>query len=369
MNDPQRRLREDLLDWFDANQRTLPWRGSRDPYRILLSEVMSQQTRILVVVDYFHRFLDRFPNVEALAAAEESEVLALWSGLGYYQRARRLHAAAREVVSRGGFPTSFEGLKSLPGIGDYTAAAVGSIAFDVVEPVLDGNVERVLTRWLRLGGDPKRVAVRRRLRETAATLLDAQRPGDSNQAMMELGATICTPRSPRCGDCPLAESCRAFRDGVPTEYPESKPKNVTKVIEVWIAVVVQRDDRLLLARRSAESEVLAGAWMVPSVRLSSEEFKKGRRARWTWRADGVARNLTRSFGGRWSVDRPVAQVKHGITFRSLEVHCSRARVDRLPRRDDLVWVTPPELEALHTSSLVAKILSAQSSSLDLGAEL
>lgn len=360
MKDSSNRLRGDLLDWFDESQRALPWRGSRDPYRILLSEVMSQQTRLEVVVDYWHRFLDRFPTIEALAAAEESDVLALWSGLGYYQRARRLLAAAREVVARGGFPASIEELRTLPGVGEYTAAAVGSMAFGLVEPVIDGNVDRVLTRWLRLGGDPKRAAVRRRLREAAAAFLDEDRPGDSNQALMELGATICTPRSPACGDCVLAESCRASRDGVQTAYPEVRPRNAAKVFEVWAAAVVERKGRVLLAQRTDESDILAGAWMVPGIRLHVEELRKGRRPR-LWCGEEVSRKLGESFGGRWSVDPPTAKVRHGITYRALEVHCCRARVDDLPERDGLLWASPSERAALHTSSLVGKVLDASPS--------
>src|SRR4051794_9600327 len=182
----------------------------RDPYGIWLSEVMLQQTRVEVVLPYYARFLERFPTVRHLAATPLEDVLALWSGLGYYRRARQLHAAAQRVAAAGGdFPQTLEGLRALPGIGDYTAAAVASIAFGVAAPVLDGNVERVLSRWLAVSENPKESQARRRLLAAAESLLDPRRPGDSNQALMELGATLCTPRKPKCLFCPIAGGCRA----------------------------------------------------------------------------------------------------------------------------------------------------------------
>src|SRR5215471_3048121 len=190
-----------LLRWFDREKRTLPWRGEKDPYRILVSEVMLQQTRVAVVVERYQQFLRQFSSVSRLARAKEESVLAAWSGLGYYRRARALHAAARRVQKNGSFPASAEELAQLPGIGRYTAAAVASIAFDEPVAVVDGNVERVLERLLGRE-DGKQAAWQR-----AETLLDRVRPGDSNQAMMELGATVCTPRAPQCLICPVNSFC------------------------------------------------------------------------------------------------------------------------------------------------------------------
>ena len=188
-----------LLAWFDANRRDLPWRLSADPYRVWVSEIMLQQTQVERVVSYFEAFVARFPDVAHLASSSVEEVLAAWSGLGYYRRARSLHAAARQIVALGGFPRDIEGWLALPGVGRYTAAAVTSICFGAKQPVLDGNVERVLSRVIGLGQDPKKAAGRRTLLRVAESLLDDERPGDSNQALMELGATVCRPRAPRCG--------------------------------------------------------------------------------------------------------------------------------------------------------------------------
>src|SRR4051794_5968079 len=190
------RRADPLLAWFDRHRRDLPWRRSSDPYAVWLSEVMLQQTRVETVLPFYHRFLARFPTVEALAAAELSEVLALWSGLGYYRRARQLHAAAREIAAAGGVPATLQGLLALPGLGAYPPAAVARIAFGVAAPVMDGNVGRVLPRCLAPGEDPRPSGGRRQLLPAAAELLGPRRPGDSNQALMELGATLCSPRNP-----------------------------------------------------------------------------------------------------------------------------------------------------------------------------
>ncbi len=206
--------------WFDARQRDLPWRKSREPYPVWVSEVMLQQTRVEAARPYFDRFLETFPSVEALAAASEESVLSLWSGLGYYQRARRLHAAARQIVAnKGEFPTTTEGWRKLPGVGRYTAAAVASIVFGAREPAIDGNVMRVVARLLVLEEDPKNNAGFQAIETRARDLLDSERPGDSNQAIMELGATICRPRKPLCSTCPLEEGCLATATGEPERYP------------------------------------------------------------------------------------------------------------------------------------------------------
>ena len=208
-----------LLQWYDSQRRDLPWRAAKDqsadPYAVWISEIMLQQTQVQTVIPYFEAFLAKYPDVESLAATSLDEVLASWSGLGYYRRARQMHRAAGEIVALGGFPTSAAGLRELPGIGEYTAAAIASIAFGEVVPVLDGNVERVLSRCLAQAEDPKRSRPRRRLRQAAAELLDPRRPGDGNQALMELGATVCRPTSPNCPVCPLAPDCRAHAEGDP----------------------------------------------------------------------------------------------------------------------------------------------------------
>ncbi|HEX5757593.1 MAG TPA: A/G-specific adenine glycosylase, partial [Thermoanaerobaculia bacterium] len=241
-------MRHELLAWYDRVRRDLPWRRTRDPYRVWISEVMLQQTRVEVVLPYYDRFLAEFPTVEALAAAPEAEVLAAWSGLGYYRRARQLHAAARRVVERGGFPDTPGGWRELPGVGDYTAAAVGSIVYGLPLPVLDGNVERLMARYLALAADPKSAAARRQLRAAAAALVDPERPGDSNQALMEVGATVCTPRRPRCPDCPLLPGCRAAAEGRPERYPPRRARRAREGRRLVVAVVEWRGQVLLVRR-------------------------------------------------------------------------------------------------------------------------
>lgn len=217
MSDPR-----GLLAWYDAFHRDLPWRRDRDPYRIWVSEVMLQQTRVDAVEPRYLQFLERFPTVDALAAATEEEVLAEWSGLGYYRRARQLHAAARQRVAGGEWPRDAAGWRRLPGVGEYTAAAVASIAYRESIPVVDGNVSRLMSR---LHGLRQRQqdssGGRRRLAVLAAAWLDPDRPGDSNQALMEIGATLCTPRRPRCPSCPLAVGCVARQSGAPEQFPRA----------------------------------------------------------------------------------------------------------------------------------------------------
>ena len=220
---PHASLSRNLAAWYSLHRRRLPWRGTRDPYRIWVSEVMLQQTRVATVVPYYRRFLRRFPSLQALAGAPVEEVLSAWSGLGYYRRARALHAAAREVVDRlgGEIPADPSLLRRLPGVGSYTAGALSSIAFGLPEPALDGNSLRVFSRLLALGGDPRSPANRRVMEKAARRLLENGAPGDINQALMELGARICLPVSPRCDACPIRKECRARVRGLQSVLPET----------------------------------------------------------------------------------------------------------------------------------------------------
>ena len=202
-----------ILDWYDANGRDLPWRRTRDPYAIWLSEIILQQTRIAQGQAYWERFMAAFPDVESLAAAAEDDVLRLWQGLGYYSRARNLHAAARQIVAQGGFPDTLEGIRALKGVGDYTAAAIASIAFGLGAAVVDGNVYRVLARHFGIPTPVGSAAAKKQFSELAASLLPRERPGDFNQGMMDFGAIQCTPASPACLLCPLADSCAALATG------------------------------------------------------------------------------------------------------------------------------------------------------------
>jgi A/G-specific adenine glycosylase len=269
-----------LLAWYRAGHRDLPWRRTRDPYAIWVSEIMLQQTQVATVLPYYSRFLERFPTVEALATAPEDEVLRLWSGLGYYSRARHLQRGAQEVLARhaGRIPAAVEELLHLPGIGRYTAGAIASIAFDRAAPILDGNVIRVLCRLYGLRGDPKRAPLHGHLWELAQALIPPSYAGDFNQALMELGATLCTPASPRCHGCPLVERCEASRLGLQQSLPELARAPAPTPLRM-VAAVVWRGPEVLLVKRPAASpgeknerhDWWAGLWQFPSGPVASEE--------------------------------------------------------------------------------------------------
>jgi A/G-specific adenine glycosylase len=350
-----------LLAWFDRHRRELPWRRDRDPYRVWLSEVMLQQTRVEAAIPYFERFVARFPTVGDLARAPLDEVLALWSGLGYYRRARQLHAAAARIEAAGELPRTVDGWLALPGVGTYTAAAVASIAFGAVTPVLDGNVERVMARRLALAEDAKRGPARARLLAAAAELLDPARPGDSNQALMELGATLCLPRRAACGGCPLLGGCRAAAEGEPERYPAPRRKRPAERRRLLVAVAA-RGGRVLLYRRPAESELLPGSWELPWVNLELEDVAAGGGG-----GEDAGRRLAAKYGGgMWQVGPAVGRVRHGITFRDLEVTVCLAEV-RLGGAGEVRevaegaaagWFDAAERAALPMSSLVGKVLRA-----------
>ncbi len=339
-----------LLAWYDARRRELPWRETRDPYRVWISEVMLQQTQVKTVIPYYQAFVRRFPTVEELGLAAVDEVLARWSGLGYYRRARQLHRAAREMVAAGRFPATARELERYPGIGPYTAAAVASIAFGEAVPVLDGNVERLLSRRLATAADPKRCAARQKLLAAAAALLDPERPGHSNQALMELGATVCRPLKPDCPSCVLATGCRARRRGDPERYPA--PRRRRRVERRELAVAVARDRaRVLLFRRPQDSELLSGMWELPNVPRGSTTGE-------------IEEALAQRYGGRWRLAAAGATVRHGITYRAFEIHVYRARFeagdcvseDSVAEGPEAAWVGPEERPRFPASSMVEKVL-------------
>ena len=266
-----------LAAWYRRRRRDLPWRRTRDPWAILVSEAMLQQTRVEAVVDRFEAFLARFPSPAACAAAEEEDVLGAWAGLGYYRRARALREAARRIAG-GGWPRDAAGLRALPGVGPYTAAAVASIAFGEPVPVVDGNVVRVLARVLALEADPTRGAGARAIRQAAGELLDPGAPGDANQALMELGALVCRPREARCAECPLAPACRARAAGVPLRWPRlpARPAAIP-VVRAAALLVCPGGSGELLFRRVPEGAHNAGLLELPWVELF--RGKAGSRAR------------------------------------------------------------------------------------------
>ena len=251
---------EDLLKWYDVSRRDLPWRGERDPYRIWLSEIMLQQTRVPTVEKYYARFLKAWPTVESLADAEEEDVLKAWEGLGYYARARNLHAAAKAVTAMGGFPTTRQGLLALPGVGPYAASAIASIAYGEAVPALDGNQARVFSRvlaWERPLKSPFDLI------DAAQRLIDPNRPGDFNQAMMDLGSMVCLARKPLCPDCPVRRHCDAFRRDDPESFPRRQPKP-PKREEQRTVLLLRAPDGWLVRRRPA-SGLLSGLYEFPNL--------------------------------------------------------------------------------------------------------
>lgn len=330
-------LRPALLAWYDAHRRDLPWRaaagGSGDPYHVWVSEIMLQQTRVEAVKGYYARWLDRFPTVGALAEAPQEEVLKAWEGLGYYSRARNLHRAAGVVAERyaGRVPDDPVAFRQLPGVGRYTAGAVMSIAFDRPEPLVDGNVRRVFARWMD-EPEPKDAA----LWELAGALVPGERPGDLNQALMELGATVCTPRSPDCGACPVRTHCAAFAAGTQEERP--LPRRAKPLPHHHEAVaVVERDDRLLLTRRPQDA-LLGGLWDFPAVRRAPRETLVAAAAR---AAREIAGLEVRPLDAR-------PPIQH--TFTHMKVTYHPVRCDWIDGEGDplgcerVAWAEPTELE-------------------------
>ncbi len=326
-----------LLPWYDANRRALPWRRDTDPYRVLVSEVMLQQTRVATVLEYYQRWMARFPTVEALAVASEDDVMAAWSGLGYYRRARNLHAAAKMVAAEG-WPVD---LRTLPGVGEYTAGALGSISFGNAVPAIDGNAERVLSRLHDVELDVTTAAGRRAIRDVAC--VDPERPGDWNQAIMELGATVCTP-TPRCDRCPVAADCQALQRGTIAERPVRPAKSRPVVEAMWFALV-HAGGRVLLVRR--ESGLLAGTWGLPGG-LQDTPLEDHVRAAGVDVRIGEAVALTHHFTHRtWHM-----QV-HDAEILDVDHQAPRARVQ---------WVAWESLPDVGLSAAARKAISAATAS-------
>jgi len=321
-----------LARWYRRHARELPWRGISDPYAIWLSEVMLQQTRVSTAIPYYRRFLERFPTVRDIAAAAEEEVLAEWAGLGYYSRGRALLRAARIIDSelRGEFPRELAAIRALPGIGEYTAAAIASIAFGTPVAVVDGNVERVLCRHGAIAGDPKRGAARSAVRGAAERALPRRSPGDHNQAMMELGATVCTPRAPRCDSCPLERSCASLALGVPEAFPPPRARRDPET-QHWAALLVGDGERIWTVPRGAEEELLPGHRGVPLVRIAGEEPPDEGAIRAAAARALAAHDAPRGRAGgsdrlrdRANASAPAGEVlpavRHSITHRRLWLH-------------------------------------------------
>jgi A/G-specific adenine glycosylase len=353
-----------LLPWYRAHRRDLPWRRHPDPYAVWVSEVMLQQTQVATVIPYFEMWMARFPTVADLAAAEESEVLHAWQGLGYYSRARNLLRGARAVARQheGRVPDRIEDLLALPGVGRYTAGAIASIAFNQPTPIVDGNVTRVLCRVFALEGDPARSPLRTGLWDLARSLIPAGEAGDFNQALMEVGATVCSPTRPACADCPLNACCAARRAGEPEAYPQSAPRPRATPVHM-VAGVVWRAGRVLLAQRADDDARWAGMWQFPNVEVGPEETA----------AEAVRRAVSETVGVRVDPGDRAAVIRHAVTrYRmTLEAyHCpGSAGEPRALRCQAWSWVRPTDfgdyaLPAAHRN--IARRLQQEERQLELG---
>ena len=315
-------FRDALPAWFEGARRPMPWRepgadGRRDPYRVWVSEVMLQQTRVETATPYFRRFTERFPTVEALAAAPLDDVLKLWEGLGYYSRARNLHRAAQQVVADhgGGVPSDEDAFRALPGVGPYTAAAVLSLAFDAPLAVLDGNVIRVLTRVFAVDADARSGRTRRQLQALADRLLDPAHAGRWNESVMELGATVCTPRSPACPRCPLRGVCQAYAEGEPEAYPVVSKRAPVPHHTIAVGLVLDGDGRVLIQRRPEEA-MLGGLWEFPGGKVEEGETP----------GEACARELQEELGIEVEVGAPIARVEHAYSHVRITLHAFRCRL-------------------------------------------
>jgi A/G-specific adenine glycosylase len=344
-------LRRKLLNWFDRHRRDLPWRADRDPYRIWVSEVMLQQTTVAAVVPYFERFVAAFPTVRDLAAADEQRVLKLWEGLGYYRRARHLHAAAKRLVAEHGgvLPDDPAAWAVLPGVGRYILGAVLSQAFDRKLPVVEANSLRVLARLFGYRGDPREGAGKAWVWSAAEAVLPEHRAGDFNQALMELGALVCTPTAPKCGECPLAANCVANRDQLQAQIPPPKAaKGVTLVREV--GVVVRDGDRVLLCRRPADAGRWQNMWEVPHAEVGDGEPDEA--------AVRVAKELT---GFDVTAGGELMTIWHAVTRYAITLVCVEATL----RGGAFVpgfyaaaeWLTPDRLGDHPVSSPQRKLMT------------
>ena len=336
-------IRRKLLRWYENNKRDLPWRRARDPYSVWIAETMLQQTQVKTVVPYYEEFLQAFPTVESLARAPLQRVLRHWSGLGYYRRAENLSQAAREISRRhrGKIPDDYDGLRALPGVGDYTAGAVLSIAFDQRYPAIDGNVRRVLGRLVRIESD-------RELRAVAAALVPKSNPGEFNQALMELGATVCTPQNQRCRDCPIRSLCasgsRLGARRARSRHNAAKFKNV-----VWPLALIRRGGKILLQRRAAHG-LLAGLWDLPGRPLAGRE-----------RIAALLQVHLAELKSARARPKKIGEIRHAITHRRIRAPIYLVDVEAhigvdLPG-SRWRWIHPLKIRQQATSSMTAKAVA------------
>lgn len=320
-----------ILSWYDQGHRDLPWRRTQDPYRIWISEIMLQQTRAETVVSYYERFLARYPTVQDLASAPEEELLKAWEGLGYYSRARSLQKAAKEIVARygGQLPADLEKLRALPGIGDYTAGAIASIAFGIPAAAVDGNVERVLCRWDAITDEVGTPAVRRQIAARAQALVPRDRPGAFANAMMEMGATMCTPKNPKCLLCPVREGCMGFAQGIAQELPHKAKKKAQRV-ENRAVLLVFCENRVLIVKR--QEKLLGGLFVFPDILEESDPAR-------------LCQALE-ALGIRAAYDEKLGHARHVFTHLIWEMDVHAVVADEMTQVPGGQWVSRQELAAL-----------------------
>jgi len=342
-------VKTDLLPWFAANRRDLPWRRNRTPYRVWVAEIMLQQTRVDTVIDYYRRWMKAFPSWKALARAPQADVLKAWEGLGYYSRARNLHAAAWIVsddlkirnsrdwkIRAEKFQCLEEFLRNFPGIGNYTSAAIASLAFNEDAAVVDGNVIRVLSRLFAFGGDTKTAAGKKKMQDWADELLVKGRAGECNEAMMELGALVCLPKNPKCLECPMQKTCAAFAKGSPEKFPVMKKKAKVPHIVVGAAVTMNRKGEILIAQRK-QTDMLGGLWEFPGGKLEDDETIE----------ECIARELKEELGINVAVGEFLMTVKHAYSHFTMTMHVYYTKIiSGRPRPldcADYAWVKRAEL--------------------------
>lgn len=350
-------IRNKLLFWYEKNKRDLPWRRERDPYKIWVSEVMLQQTRVDTVIPYYNRFMERFPTLKDLASASEEEVIKAWEGLGYYSRARNLHAAVREVAASygGKVPDDREVMSSLKGVGSYTAGAVLSIAYNRRVPAVDGNVMRVFSRLFAVEDDITRAATRRRMEALATKLIPEDRPGDFNQALMELGALICTPASPACDRCPLLQECKAYEQGRVADFPVKRKGKAPVPVSVVFGWIADQQGRILLERRPNKG-LLAGMWGLPTAVREEEESPQEKLLRYCEKK-----------GFAVEPGPVLGRVEHVFSHRRWQgvVVSGRTTVTSRSLPTGLRWVDEKELDSLALPKVYKKALSVCGSPVQL----
>lgn len=328
-----------LLGWYKKNKREMPWRNTSDPYRIWISEIMLQQTRVDTVIPYYERFINTFPTVQELADARQQQVLKLWEGLGYYSRARNMHAAAKEVSDQmgGRFPDTYDDLLKLKGIGPYTAAAISSIAFREKKAVVDGNVLRVFSRFYGVKDDIRRGAVKNEIQKLADSVIPEGHPGDFNQAVMELGATLCSPRNPSCGRCPLSTECYAYNSVQTDAIPYKSSSKKIPHHQIGVGMITDGDGNLLIALRP-DNVMLGGLWEFPGGKQKADESIK----------ETIARELKEELDVEVAVNEKFMELKHAYSHFKITLHAFWCTIERgIPKpksSNGLKWVSLSEIQ-------------------------